>query len=179
MKKIDIPLLGITVALVIFGLLMVYSASAFIGASDGVADFHYVIRQLAMVSGGAVAGIAFAVTPYQRLKRYAPALYGAAVVALILVWMPGLSHAAKGAQRWIGVGGFHFQPAEMAKLVVLIALATWLDRNRGHVHDVQNVLIPAAAIVGVPLLLIIVQPDFGSTAIIVQIGRASCRERVS
>lgn len=167
MKKIDIPLLGITVVLVVFGLIMVYSASAFIGAKDGVADYHYVVRQLAMVSGGAIAAAAFAVTPYQRLKRYAPALYGAAVVALLLVWMPGLAHAAKGAQRWIGVGGFHFQPAEAAKLVVLIALATWLDRNRGQVHDIQNVLVPAGAIVGLPLLLIIVQPDFGSTAIIV------------
>ena len=67
--------------------------------------YHYVVRQLAMVGLGTAAGIAFAVTPYQRLKKYAPALYGAAVVTLLLVWLPGLSHAAKGAQRWIGVGG--------------------------------------------------------------------------
>jgi cell division protein FtsW len=119
-----------------------------------------------MVAGGAVAATAFIVTPYQRLKRYAPVMYGAGVVLLLMVWMPGIGHAAKGAQRWFGIGGFHFQPAEAVKLIVLISLATWLDRNRGRLHDVQNVLLPAGAIVGVPLLLIIIQPDFGSTMII-------------
>lgn len=166
MKKIDLPLLLVTLALVVFGVIMVYSASAFIGSKDGAANLHHLTRQLVMVAAGGAVAAAFATTPYQRLRRYAPAMYGAAVVCLLLVWMPGLGHSANGATRWFGIGGFHFQPAEMAKLVVLICLATWLDRCRNQVHDLQNVLAPAAVLVGLPLLLIIIQPDFGSTMII-------------
>ena len=77
-----------------------------------------------------------------------------------------MGHAANGAQRWFGVAGFHFQPAELAKASLLICFATWLHKNRDNVHDLKKVLLPALGFMVPPLVLVIIQPDFGSTAII-------------
>lgn len=164
-RRYDVPLILLTVALVAFGLLMVYSASAY-DASEAYEDsLHFVVRQGVAVAVGVVALLTLARTPYRRLRKYAPALYGIAVAALCLVWIPTIGHAANGAHRWFGVGGVNFQPAELAKLVILVGLAAWLHRNRADIHD-PRVLLLAAAGLAPPLLLILLQPDFGSTLII-------------
>ncbi len=166
MKKFDIPLIFVTCVLVAFGMVMVYSASGFLAAEESNNPYHYVERQGLAVALGLTCLLVGASTPYRRLIKLAPSLYGAALAALVAVWVPGLGHAANGAQRWFHIAGMNFQPAELAKLVVLICFATWLDRNRGAIHDVRNVLLPAAVGLALPLGCIILQPDFGSTAII-------------
>lgn len=166
MKKFDVPLLLVTCVLVAFGLVMVYSASGFLAAEESNNPYHYVERQGLAVALGLACLLVGASTPYRRLIKLAPSLYGAAIVALAAVWVPGLGHAANGARRWFHIAGMNFQPAELAKLVVLICFATWLDRNRGAIHDVKNVLLPAGFFLAFLLVGIIVQPDFGSTAII-------------
>ena len=164
-RRYDPWLLILTMALVALGLAEVYSASTFIASEQSGNPYHYIERQgfAAMVGFGLLWGLAR--TPYRRLPRYAPWLYGFAVVALTLVWVPGLGHSAGGASRWFGVAGIHFQPAEFVKVVVLIGLASWLHRNRGDVND-PYVLGMAALGLAVPLGLIIAQPDFGSFLII-------------
>lgn len=164
-RRYDLPLILVTFALVAFGLLMVYSASAYDAAADYADPLHFVARQSFAASVGLVALVVAARTPYRRLKKLAPALYGVAVAGLCLVWVPGLGHAANGAHRWFGVAGINFQPAELAKLVILIGLAAWLQRNRADIHD-PRVLGMAFAGLLPPLALILIQPDFGSTLII-------------
>lgn len=164
-RRYDVPLILLTFALVAFGLLMVYSASAYDAAADYKDPLHFVVRQGFAVGLGVVALVLAARTPYRRLKKHAPLLYGVAVAGLCLVWVPGLGHAANGAHRWFGVAGFNFQPAELAKLVILIGLAAWLHRNRVDIHD-PRVLGMAGAGLLPPLALILLQPDFGSTLII-------------
>lgn len=165
-RRYDLPLFFLTLTLVAFGLAMVYSASAFLAVEEHDNPFHYLTRQGVAAVGGAVGMLVLARLPYRRLRAWAPTLYIAVLASMPLVWVPGLGHAAKGAARWFGVGGLHIQPAEALKVVLLICLATLLHRNRGNIHD-RQVLVNAVMIFALPLILLMLQPDFGSTAIIV------------
>lgn len=164
-RRYDLPLFFLTLTLVAFGLAMVYSASAFIAAEMYKNHLHHVTRQGLAAGLGFVAMIALARLPYKRLRAWAPTLYVATTLSLVLVWVPGVGHAANGSARWFGLGGIHFQPAEVLKVVLLICLATLLHRKRADIHDPQ-VFVNVAVMFGLPLTLVALQPDFGSTAII-------------
>lgn len=164
-RRYDLPLFFLTLTLVAFGLAMVYSASAFIAAEMYKNHLHHVTRQGLAAGLGFIAMVVLARLPYKRLRAWAPTLYVATTLSLVLVWVPGIGHAANGSARWFGIGGIHFQPAEVLKVVLLICLATLLHKKRGDIHEPQ-VLVNAAVMLGVPLTLVALQPDFGSTAII-------------
>ncbi|MFZ5479810.1 MAG: putative lipid II flippase FtsW [Myxococcota bacterium] len=164
-RRYDTPLLVATLALLALGLAMVYSASSFIAAEQNGNPWHFVQRQGVAAGLGLALCAAAARTPYRKLAKWAPYLYGAGLFSLVLVWVPGIGHSAGGAARWFGVGGFHFQPAEFVKVVVLVGLAAWIQKNRGQVND-PKVLGVAAATIAPSALLILLQPDFGSFAII-------------
>ena len=164
-RRYDLSLICLTAAMVAWGLLMMYSASAFQAAETYKNPWHYVVRQSVAVVLGIGAMIVLAITPYRRLRDWAPGVWAASLVLLVMVHVPGISHSAKGATRWIELGPLHFQPAEFTKLATLIALASWLHRNRGDINHLRTILV-AFAIVVPQLLGIITQPDFGSTAIV-------------
>lgn len=164
-RRYDLWLICITAALVAWGLLMMYSASAFLAVETYKDPWHYVVRQGVAVVLGLAAMVGLAAVPYRRLRDAAPALWAASLVLLAMVHVPGLSHSAKGAVRWIELGPLHFQPAEFTKLATLIALGSWLHRNRGDIHNPRTFAI-AGLIVAPQALGVIIQPDFGSTAII-------------
>ncbi|MBM4389722.1 MAG: putative lipid II flippase FtsW [Deltaproteobacteria bacterium] len=165
-RRYDTPLLVAAVLLLAYGLVMVWSASAFVAAEETDNPYHFVLRQVIAIGGGLVLALGATLLPYRQLGRYATHLYIFSLVLLPAVWLPGLGHTANGATRWFGVGGFNFQPAELAKFSVLVALAAFLHKRRGELHDWKNVVIPAVLVVAVPLCFIVAQPDFGSTAII-------------
>ena len=164
-RRYDLPLLFLTLTLLAFGLAMVYSASAFIAAEQYNNAMHHVSRQGIAAGIGLVLMVVLARVPYRSLRPWASTLYVLTTLSLFLVWVPGIGHAAKGSARWFGIGGIHFQPAEFLKVVLLICLATWLHKNRTDIHD-KRVLLGAGAMLAVPLGLVVLQPDFGSTAII-------------
>lgn len=164
-RRYDLTLLFLTLTLVAFGLAMVYSASAFIATELYENPLHHVTRQGFAAGVGFVGMIALARLPYKRLRAWATTLYVVTTLSLVLVWVPGVGHAANGSARWFGIGGIHFQPAEVLKVVLLICLATLLHKKRGDIHD-PKVLGTAAVMLGAPLTLVALQPDFGSTAII-------------
>ena len=164
-RRYDLWLICLTAAMVAWGLLMMYSASAFQAAETYKDPWHYVVRQGVAVVLGVGAMIVLAMTPYRRLREWAPGLWMASLVLLVMVHVPGISHSAKGATRWIELGPLHFQPAEFTKLATLIALGSWLHRNRGDVNNPRTFLVSVAIVVP-QLLAIITQPDFGSTAIV-------------
>lgn len=164
-RRYDLPLLFLTLTLVAFGLAMVYSASAYVATELYKNPLHHVTRQGVAAVVGFAAMALLARLPYRRLRAWAPTLYVLTTLSLVLVWVPGVGHAANGSARWFGVGGIHFQPAEVLKVVLLICLATLLHKRRADIHAPQ-VLINAVAMLAPPLVLVALQPDFGSTAII-------------
>ena len=99
-------LIAVVLALLVLGLVMVQSASGPVATERAGDAFYYVKRQMVGVLIGGAGCLALAWTPYNWFQRYTWYIYGAALVGLLLVFVPGISHSANGATRWIGVGGF-------------------------------------------------------------------------
>ena len=164
-RRTDFWLLLAVGALVVLGLVMVYSASAVVAGDTAGDPLYFFKRQLIAVGVGGVACVVTAFTPLALIRRWRLAAYVACLVALALVFVPGLQHKANGAARWIGFGSLHIQPSEFTKIVVLIMMADFLDRWRGYLGDWRVVL--RAVLIPVPALaLILPEPDFGTTAIV-------------
>ena len=164
-RRTDFWLLLVVGALVVLGLVMVFSASAVVAGDETGDPLYFFKRQLIAVGIGVIACGVTAVTPLAAIRRWRLAAYVACLVALVLVFVPGLQHKANGAARWLGFGSLHLQPSEFTKIVVMVMLADYLDRFRGYLADpkvlARALLIPAPA-----LALILPEPDFGTTAIL-------------
>ena len=150
--------------LILFGLVMVYSASAMVAFDRFGDEAHYLTRQIIALCVGLGLCVGTAVTPTRFLRRYRLFLYGAVLIGLVLCYVPGIRYGANGAYRWIGMGPVHFQPSEFAKIIALIVLADFLASNRSQIAQSKTVL--KALLVPLPAMaLIFYQPDFGTTAI--------------
>jgi rod shape determining protein RodA len=158
LRHVD-PILIITAAVLsVYGLFMVYSATNQGLLALGEDPGFYLKRQLTFVMLGVIAMIVAASFDYRLVKVYAPIIYGVALLALLLVLTP-LGDETAGAQRWITLFGFQFQPSELAKLAVVAMLAAYLSELREvRLEHVWR----AAFIVGGPMVLIFVQPDIGT-----------------
>lgn len=155
---IDLPLLLLLMALTVYGLIVLYSAS---GQSMGA-----VIRQgrYFLVAYGIM--ILGAQLSLQRYMRWAPWLYLVGVATLVAVMVAGVG--AKGAQRWLAIGGFRFQPSEIMKLVVPMAVA-WYLADRILPPSLKYVMA-SLVLVGIPSALILQQPDLGTALLIAASG---------
>ncbi len=169
-KKFDSALWSITLALTAVGLLLVYSASQWEGSQ---ASF---LKQALFALMGTVGALALSKMPSLWLRRASPVVYLVATGVLGLVLLPGVGMSAKGAQRWLSLGPLGaFQPSELAKLALILALAAFLDyRGRAQETDLparfgRNALT-GLIIIGVPTVLVIVQPDLGTALTIAFIG---------
>ncbi len=155
---IDVPLLLLLLGLTVFGLVVLYSASGQqLGAVVRQAQY-FVIAYIGMIAAAQIG--------VQRYQRWAPALYLAGVGLLLAVLFMGTG--AKGAQRWLSLGGFRFQPSEVMKIAVPLMLAWYLAPRvlpPRFVHILLSLLILA-----VPAALVIRQPDLGTALLIVASG---------
>lgn len=159
------PIFWVMVTLLLLGLAMQYSAA---GGDITV----FVVPQLSkMVVGGGLAIILILMSSSQLL-RLSYVIYGACVVLLVIVETLGV--LGGGAQRWIAIGGFTLQPSELAKLGVVLALARYFHgvnmEGRSHIP----LLIMPAVIVGIPAVLVLLQPNLGTATIICLIAYAMC-----
>ncbi len=164
-RRTDLWLISVVSALVVIGLVMVFSASAVVaGESSGDPSYFFKRQAIAVVLGIVVCAVT-AMTPLATIRRWRLAAYVACLVALALCFVPGIQHKANGAARWLGFGSLHLQPSEFTKVVVLVMMADFLDRWRGYIGD-PKVLLRAILIPVPALLLILPEPDFGTTAIL-------------
>ncbi len=169
--SVDRWLFTVTMLLVFVGLVMVFSASAVMAKERFGSEYAFLSKQLIW----AVAGLgAMAVTMRMDYRRYKhPALVfslmGLTTLLLISVFFLDRSHHT---HRWIHAGGFSFQPSELAKPVLILFLAYFLEGRSKSMDDVRNTLLPAATPVLVFLGLIVLQPDLGTA--IACAGIAAC-----
>lgn len=154
---IDVPLLLLLLAITAYGVLVLYSASG----GGGYIERQSVFFVIAYGSMFFVAQI-----PMPVLERWSPWFYAGGVVLLALVYVYGVG--AKGAQRWLSLGGFRFQPSEILKLAVPILLSAYLAK-RALPPRLKHVL-GALVLIGVPTLLILKQPDLGTSILIATSG---------
>jgi rod shape determining protein RodA len=141
--------------IVIIGLATVYSATY---TAKGPSSLYY--RQLMWVAIGLIVMFFALVVDYHTVGRYAYVLYAISILLLLLVMMIGKT--GMGAQRWLAIGPFAFQPSELAKLSLTLALARYFaeDPRRGG-YDLKDLTIPGVMVL-VPLLLVLKQPDLGT-----------------
>jgi rod shape determining protein RodA len=119
-------------------------------------------KQIAWVVGGLVAMALFSMIDYHKLIDIVPWFYGFFVFALAAVLVPGIGHKALGARRWIKIGPILFQPSEWMKLVMILMIARYFANLGGRSLSWKEIF-KAFALAGVPMLLILKQPDLGTT----------------
>ena len=168
-RRIDHWLILIVASLIALGMVMVYSASAMVATDWSGDGMQYVKRQLIALAVGMVLCVASAVTPMRSFRQYRNVFYFASIFGLILCFVPGISHKVNGASRWLGFGPAHFQPSEFAKIAMMIVMAEHLHRWRRQIEDPRVIIL--AALIPLPLMMLILpEPDFGTTAIIAGIS---------
>jgi rod shape determining protein RodA len=155
-RDFDWGLLFIVLVMCTVSVLEIYSATLhtkYIG-------FH--TKQLYWIAGGMAAMFLLAKIDYHKLIDFAPWAYGFFLVALAAVLVPGIGHKALGARRWIKLGPILFQPSEWMKLIIILMVARYFANLGGRSLTWKEIL-KAFALVGVPMLLILKQPDLGTS----------------
>ncbi len=153
------------VTILVLGLIMVQSASGPTASEVNGDSLHYVKRQGLAVILGVAACFAFAVMPYSWIRRFSWWVYGAVILALIALMIPGVGREVNGSTRWIGVGGFNLQPSEFAKIAIVVCLGAFVADNVGRLND-RNVILKAMLVPAPILFLVMSQPDFGTTMLL-------------
>ncbi len=174
LRSVDAPLLLLIAALLLFGLVMVFSASIALADSPRyrVTPTYFLLRHcVSMVVALAAAAVAFAL-PVATWQRLAPWVFGAAAVLLVVVLVPGVGKGALGARRWIGLGGLNLQPSEVMKLACVIYAADFTVRKQDFMHDFRKGFAPMAGVMAVVGVLLLLQPDLGAFGVIVSISMA-------
>lgn len=155
--RFDLLLVGAAVAAAVVGVLMVASATRQAGPSA------FLLRQLAWVAAGVAAMAAVMTVDLRTVRRLAPVAYAAVVVALVAVLSP-LGSAANGTRGWFDLGPLRLQPAELAKPVLIVALAAHGHRARGRLQGGR--LLGALLLAGPPVVLVLLQPDLGTAVVL-------------
>ena len=154
-------LFAATTGLSLFGVVMVYSASAIMADRDNGSQFYYVIKQGVWVAIGFVVMLLAMQFNYQQLKNKR-IVYGLLVVSTItLLSVFGFS-AINGAHRWIKLPGLSIQPSEISKLALIIFLAYFLEKRAGEETDFWRTFVPCGFVTAWLAALVVVEPDFGT-----------------
>ncbi|MDX1674808.1 MAG: putative peptidoglycan glycosyltransferase FtsW, partial [Longimicrobiales bacterium] len=162
--------LFITTLLASVGMVMVYSASAVMAQTQGLAPHHFLLRQMSGVLVGFVALIVAAQLDYRRLRVLAWPILVAAVLMLLVVVMPGtesLAPRSNGARRWLLVGSVGIQPSEVAKLALIIWTAHLVVKKQDRLRSLRKGLAPFLLIWGLVAGLIMLQPDYSTATLAV------------
>ncbi len=163
----DLTLLAIVVALVGFGLVMLYSASA-VMAAQKLGDHLYLVKsQLTKVAVGLVLLFVGLRVDYRWYKRLIYPILGVTFIMLVIVLVPGIGVIQNNARRWFSIAGMSFQPAEVAKIAVITYLAYSLSKKGEKIRKFSVGFVPHLAVVGVTVGLLMKQPDFGSSIMLI------------
>jgi rod shape determining protein RodA len=166
MLHIDWTILAATLVLVGMGVLMVFSATRGPGGPEDPIDTSFVKRQAIFAGIGIVVMLAAAVVDYRKIRSWSGAFYLASIGLLVLVLSP-LGTETKGTQAWFDVGMFQIQPSEFGKLALILALSAFAAA-KGPELSIRNLAI-ALVMAGLPIGLILLQPDVGTVLVFVAI----------
>jgi rod shape determining protein RodA len=172
------------VGLLLIGTMLVYAGTREWFRSYGLDPEYYFKRHTLNIIIGGLLAYGATLIDYRLLRAYTPILWLAAVLGLIIVLIPGLGSEINGARAWISLpGGFQLQPAELAKIAIIVGMAMILaDREQSDKDPTDLDVVKALAIAAVPILLIVAQPDLGtvliiSAAVVAMIGASGAPAR--
>jgi cell division protein FtsW len=172
-REFDLPLLWAGLLLMLFGLVMVYSASIALPDSSRFASLrttHHLTRHvIALMIGLGCGLVAFAI-PVQRWQKAAPWLFVLGLLLLVIVLVPGIGKVVLGARRWIPLGPLNLQPSELMKLFVVLYAADYAVRKQDWMHEWRKGFLPVGGAILVTGLLLLLEPDLGAFMVIVAIA---------
>lgn len=167
-NKADYRLLAYFAILVIFGLIMLTSASSPLGHERFGDNYFYIKRQLLFgFLPGLVLFFFFSRLDYHLLKRASSWIYLTAIILLFFVFIPGLgSNYGTNAKSWLTLLGYSFQPSELAKLALIIYMSAFLSNLGKTIEDLKSGFLFSLGVGLIPVLLVILQPDIGTVSIL-------------
>jgi rod shape determining protein RodA len=165
-RHVDPLLAAGAILLAGFGIVMIHSATSHRLAASGQNELYYVTRQLVALGIGIIAMIVATLLDYRVYRVWAPLLYGGTLLLLVYVLIGG--SVINGSRAWIEVGGFQFQPSELAKVATILMLAALFHERREEALGLRA-LVEALGVAAVPMGLILLQPDFGTFMVYVAI----------
>ncbi|GAA4419270.1 putative lipid II flippase FtsW [Acidovorax lacteus] len=169
----DQALVWVVVALLAWGLVMVYSASVALPDNPRFANYtptHFLTRHAMYLVIGFVAALLAFQVPMATWERVAPWLFVLALLLLVAVLIPGIGKVVNGARRWLSIGPFGFQPSEVAKFAVLVYAADYMVRRMEVKERFFRAVLPIGAAVGVVGVLLLAEPDMGAFMVIAVIA---------
>lgn len=169
----DQALVWVVVALLAWGLVMVYSASVALPDNPRFAAYaptHFLTRHAMYLVIGFVAALLAFQVPMATWERVAPWLFVVALLLLVAVLIPGIGKVVNGARRWLSIGPLGFQPSEVAKFAVLVYAADYMVRRMEVKERFFRAVLPMGAAVGVVGVLLLAEPDMGAFMVIAVIA---------
>jgi cell division protein FtsW len=166
-KGIDAWLTLAVLALLCIGVIMVYSASVASSYVNDGSPYYIIQREIVWVVIGFTAFLAATQVDYLRWQQIALPFFAASLGLLLLVLMPHFGHSSHGAQRWFSLGfGVSVEPSEIMKLAAVVYMAAWLTSKGDRITDFKATFFPFSLIVGLIALLVVKQPDLGTTIVL-------------
>jgi cell division protein FtsW len=164
----DVQLLSIIGLLLGFGLIVLYSASAVLSYSKFKTNTYFFFHQLLYgVVIGLIAMYICSKIDYKKWQKWTPIIVLLAIGLLIAVLLPhGFGYEVGDSKRWLLLGPISVQPAEFAKLALILYLASWIDKRNKHINSFLYGVIPALAVTGIIAFLIANQPDIGTMLVV-------------
>lgn len=164
-ERTAVALFAVVLVLNIVGLVMVLSASSVQALRTTGSSWYYFVRQLGFSALGAGAFVLCARLDYRRWAKWRLLLLGTTALLLLLVLVPGVGIRVSGSSRWLGFGSLRIQPSEFAKLALAVFAADLLARREHRTSDPTATLRPVLAMFGAFALLLMLQPDMGTTLV--------------
>ncbi len=173
LSDFDLALVWVIVALLAWGLVMVYSASIALPDNPKFARYahtHFLTRHLLSLAVAFIAALIAFQIPMAKWEKLAPWLLLASLVLLVAVLIPGIGKGVNGARRWIALGVMNFQPSELAKLAVLLYAADYMVRKMDVKEHFFRAVAPMGAAVALIGVLLLAEPDMGAFMVIAVIA---------
>ena len=160
----DVPLLAATLALVVLGVFFVFSSSGFMAREKYNQSFHFMVQQVL----GAVIGLGLIVFLLSVKKSFflqAPVVYGLLGVTIALLALCLVMPSVARTNRWLVLAGLRFQPSELAKISLILFLASYAEAKKDTINELKTLAIPAAVLVAA-IVLVLLEPDFGTAVLL-------------
>ncbi len=171
--QVDKWLFSATIGLALFGVVMVYSASAVIALQENHSQFHYVLKQGVWTFIGFAAMFVMMKLDYQILNR-GWVVYGLLLITILMLLAVFAFPPVNGARRWIKFSGFSAQPSEIAKLSLAIFLAYFIQRRAGEEESLWKTFLPCMIVLGLIAGLVVKEPDLGTALMLAIVTFTVC-----
>ena len=171
--ELDPWLLWPAVALLLIGLVMVYSASIAVADSSrftGNKQEFFLIRQAVFLAIGGVAALMAFQVPIRTWQAWSMWLFLGGIVLLVLVMIPGIGSVVNNSRRWINLGPVNLQPSELVKLFTVLYAASYIVRRLPEMHSFRRAFVPMTLVILLVGALLVAEPDYGAFVVIVLIA---------